>query len=121
MANYAVSFLNACATVRRVKFRRAPVRYACALLLILAGASGILFSPSIGLLGGTELRSFTWNEVREYSWGAAISSTETTIPFVQNQRGLFFMNLFLAGSLGALFGGVHWFAALRKKALVTAD
>ena len=104
-----------------VKFRRAPVRYACALLLIFIGASGILFSPSIGLLGGIELRSFTWNEVREYSWGAAISSSEMEIPFVQNQRGLFFMNLFLAGSLGALFGGVHWLAELRKKAIVAAE
>jgi hypothetical protein len=43
------------------------------------------------------------------------------LPFVQNQRGLFFMHLFLAGSLGALFGGVHWFAALRKKAIVAIE
>jgi hypothetical protein len=81
----------------------------------LVGAGGILFSPSIGLLGGTELRSFTLSEVREYPWGTAIANSEMQVPFVQNQRGLLFMNLFLAGSLGALFGGVHWFAALRNK------
>lgn len=104
-----------------MKFRRAPVKYACALLLIFVGASGILFSPSVGLLGGTELRSFTWNEVRQYSWGAAIASSEMEIPFVQNQRGLFFMNLFLAGSLGALFGGVHWLAELRKKSALATN
>jgi len=117
---YAVSFLNPCATVPKVKFRRAPVRYACALLLICVGASGILFSPSIGLLGGTELRSFTLSEVREYPWGTAISNSEMQVPFVQNQRGLLFMNLFLAGSLGAFFGGVHWLAGLRNKAALAA-
>jgi hypothetical protein len=115
------SFLKRCATLWGVKFRRAPVRYACALLLILVGASGILFSPSVGLLGGTELRSFTWDEPREYAWGTAMARSEMEIPFVQNQRGLFFMNLFLAGSLGALFGGVHWFAALRNKAMLAAE
>ena len=55
------------------------------------------------------------NDVHEYSWGTAIATTHIEVPFVQNQRGLFFMNLFLAGSLGALFGGVHWFAALRRQ------
>lgn len=98
-----------------MKFRRAPVRYLCSFLLILAGASGILFSPSVGLFGGTELRSFTINEPQEYSWGRVIASSEVEVPFIQNQRGLFYMNLFLAGSLGAFFGGVHWFAALRNK------
>jgi hypothetical protein len=112
--------LPACVNLPEVKFRRAPVRYACALLLICAGASGILFSPSIGLLGGTELRSFTLSEVREYPWGTAVSNSEMQVPFIQNQRGLFFMNLFLAGSLGALFVGVHWFAALRNKAALAA-
>ena len=104
-----------------VKFRRAPVRYLCSLLLICAGISGILFSPSIGLVGGMELRSFTWSEIREYSWGTAVANSEMKVPFVQNQRGLFFMNIFLAGSLGALFGGVHWFAALRRKALLATE
>ncbi len=98
-----------------MKFQRAPYRYLCSLLLICVGAGGILFSPSVGLVGGTEVRSFTVSESQEYSWGVAIASSQVDIPFIQNQRGLFFMNLFLAGSLGALFGGVHWFAALRNK------
>jgi hypothetical protein len=100
-----------------MKFSRAPVRYFCAVLLICAGASGILFSPSIGLLGGSEIRSFTLSQVQEYPWGAAIASSELQIPFVRNQRGLIFMNVFLAGSLGAFFSGVHWYAALRSRPL----
>jgi hypothetical protein len=102
-----------------MKFRRAPFRYVCSLLLICAGASGILFSPSIGLLGGTQSRSFTLSEIKEYSWGTAIANSEMEVLWIQNQRGLFFMNLFLAGSLGALFGGVHWFSALRNKPIST--
>ena len=98
-----------------MKFRRAPIRYLCSLLLICIGAAGILFSPSVGLFGGTELRSFTLNDAQEYSWGTVIATTHFEIPFIQNQRGLVFMNSFLAASLGALFGGVHWFAALRRK------
>ena len=97
-----------------VKFSRAPLRYICAFILICAGASGILFSPSIGLLGGQEVRSFTMNSIQEFPWGAAISSSELEVPFVQNKRGLVFMNIFLAASLGAFFGGVHWYAALRS-------
>ena len=104
-----------------VKFRRAPIPYLCSLLLICCGAAGILFSPSVGLFGGTELRSFTFNDVREYSWGTAIATSELEVPFVRNQRGLFFMNVFLAGSLGAFFGGVHWFTALRSRRLVPAN
>lgn len=103
-----------------MKFRRAPVRYLCSLLLICAGVCGILFSPSVGLFGGMELRSFTLSKVTEYSWGTAIASSEVELPYVQNKRGLFFMNLFLAGSLGAFFGGVHWFAALRRKPIPAA-
>jgi uncharacterized membrane protein len=103
-----------------VKFRRAPIRYLCSLLLICGGAAGIFFSPSVGLFGGTELRSFTLNDVKEYSWGTAISSSQLQVPFVENQRGLLFMNVFLAASLGAFFGGVHWFAALRNKQLAAA-
>ena len=100
-----------------MKFRRAPIPYLCSLLLICFGAAGILFSPSVGLFGGTELRSFTLNDVQEYSWGTAILTSQLEVPFIQNQRGLFFMSLFLAGSLGSFFGGVHWFAALRRKPL----
>jgi hypothetical protein len=87
----------------------------CSLLLICVGAAGILFSPTVGLFGGTELRSFTLNKVQEYSWGSAVLTSHFEVPFIQNQRGLFFMSLFLAGSLGSFFGGVHWFAALRRK------
>jgi hypothetical protein len=94
------------------------LRYLCAFLLICGGACGILFSPSIGLVGGKELRSFPLNDVREYSWGAAIATSELELPFVQNQRGLIFMNVCLAGSLTAFFGGVHWYAGLRRRALV---
>lgn len=98
-----------------MKFSRAPVRYLCACVLICAGATGILFSPSVGLFGGKEIRSFTLNQIQEYPWGAAIASSELEVPFVQNRRGLIFMNIFLAGSLGAFFGGVHWYAALRNR------
>ena len=98
--------------------RRGSSRYICAVLLICAGAIGILFSPSIGLLGGKEVRSFTMNDVREFPWGAAIATSELELPFVQNQRGLIFMNVCLAGSLSAFFGGVHWYAALRRRALI---
>ena len=80
-----------------------------------------MFSPSVGLFGGTELRSFTKNEQQEYSWGIAISTSELEVPFIQKQKGLFFMNLFLAASLGAFFGGVHWFAGLRRKQLAPAS
>ncbi|MGZ8939114.1 MAG: hypothetical protein ACXW32_07875 [Limisphaerales bacterium] len=104
-----------------MKFRRAPIRYLCSLLLICCGAAGILFSPSVGLVGGTEVRSFIKNEQQEYSWGIAISTSELEVPFIQNQKGLFFMNMFLAGSLGAFFGGVHWFAGLRRQQLVPAN
>lgn len=103
-----------------MKFRRAPIRYLCSLLLICCGAAGILFSPSVGLFGGTEVRSFTLNDAQEYSWGTAIASTHLELPFIQNQRGLFFMHLFLAGSLGAFFGGVHWFTVIRRKELIAA-
>lgn len=98
-----------------MRFSRAPYRYACAVLLICPGAFGILFSPSVGLLGGRETRSFTLNRVEDYPWGAAIVSSELEVPLVQNQRGLMFMNVFLAGSLGAFFGGVHWYAGLRSR------
>jgi hypothetical protein len=37
---------------------------------------------------------------------------------VHNQRGLAFMHLFIAGSLGAFFGGVHWFTALRGRTVL---
>lgn len=99
----------------RVKFRRARLPYLCAVLLICAGAFGILFSPSVGLLGGREIRSFTLEQIQEYSWGTAIASSELEVPSVKNQRGLAFMNVFLAGSLSAFFGGVHWYAALRNR------
>ncbi|HTG44983.1 MAG TPA: hypothetical protein VK633_10675, partial [Verrucomicrobiae bacterium] len=79
-----------------MKLRRPPVRYLCALLLIAAGAGGILFSPSIGLIGGQELRSFTLQHIQEYPWGAAIASSELEVPFIKNERGLLFMNVFLA-------------------------
>lgn len=104
-----------------MKFRRATIRYLCSLLLIVSGAAGILFSPSIGLFGGKELRSFTFNDVQQYSWGAAIATTQLELPFVQNRRGLFYMSLFLAGSIGAIFSGVHWFTAIRRQELLAAN
>lgn len=66
------------------------------------------------------MRSFTFNDVKEHSWGTVIATSQLDLPFIQDQRGLFFMNTFLAGSLGALFGGVHWFIALRRKQSVNA-
>ena len=101
-----------------MKFQRAPVRYLCCLGLICAGALGILFSTSIGVIAGKEIRSFTLDQIQEYSWGTAISSSELEVPFIHNHRGLLFMNAFIAGSLGAVFGGVHWFAALRRQPLL---
>src|SRR5205085_12010077 len=59
-------FLATGLTFARVRFRRAPIRYLSAFLLICAGAFGILFSPSVGLHGGREVRSFTMNHVQEY-------------------------------------------------------
>jgi hypothetical protein len=102
--------------VRSMRVFPARMRYWCALLLICAGGIGVLFAPSVGLFGSQELRSFTINQTREEDWGIAIVSSEFELPFVRNERGLLFMNVFLAGSLGAIFGGVHWFAGLRRAA-----
>jgi hypothetical protein len=66
-------------------------------------------------LGSTEIRSFTLNQLREHDWGISITTSEFELPFIRNQRGLLFMNVCLAGSLGAIFGGVHWFAGLRRQ------
>lgn len=104
-----------------MKSRRAPIRYLCPLLLICCGIAGILFSPSVGLLAGTELRAFRLDDVKEYSWGTVIATTRFELPFIQDQRGWIFMNTFLAGSLGAVFGGVHWFTAIRRKQSITTD
>lgn len=97
--------------------RRFPARLRClfALLLICAGGVGILVSPSIGVVGSKELRSFKLSEPRHFGWGTAVVTSEFELPFVRNHRGLLFMNVCLAGSLGAIFGGVHWFAILQKK------
>src|SRR5687768_9030346 len=76
----SISFSGRTAYRAAVKFGRAPIRYLCAFLLICAGAGGILFSPSIGLLGGKEVRSFTMSQVQEYPWGAAIASSELELP-----------------------------------------
>lgn len=91
------------------------LRYVCCALLVLAGTAGILFSPVVGTSGGMELRSFTLNHVKDYAWGTAVATSELEVPFVQNERGLFFMHLFLAASLVTIFSGVHWFAILRRK------
>jgi hypothetical protein len=98
-----------------MKVRRAPKRYLCCCCLILCGVLGILFSPAVGLRGGIEFRSFTIQKVQDYTWGKAVTSSEFELPYIQNQRGLMFMNCFLAGSLVTLFGGVHWFALLRRR------
>ena len=98
-----------------MKLRRAPKRYLCCCLLILLGVLGILLSPSIGLHGGLELKSFTINKVQEYAWGTAIASSEFELAYIRNQRGLVFMNCFLAGSLASLFSGVHWLTLLRRR------
>lgn len=91
------------------------LRYGCALLLIGLGASGILFSPNVGLFGGREWRTFTLERSHEHDWGTAITVAEFELPFVHNQRGIWLMNVCLAGSLGVMFGGVHWLAALRRQ------
>lgn len=83
---------------------------------MVAGASGILFSPSVGVKGGLQTKSFTLNKVRNYSWGTAIDTSEFELPLIINQRGLIFMNCFLAGSLLSFFGGVHWFTRLQRRA-----
>ena len=93
-----------------------PARVRClsAILLICTGACGILLAPAVGLFGGREVHSFTLNEIREHAWGTSVTSSEFELPSIHNRRGLIFMNLFLAGSLGAVFGGVHWLSALRR-------
>ena len=95
----------------------ARMRRWCALALIGAGTCGILFAPSVGLFGSKELRPFSLNVQREHPWGTSITTSEFELPFVRHQRGILFMNLCLAGSMGAIFGGVHWFAGLRRKEL----
>ena len=96
--------------------RRFPprLRCLCAILLICLGGCGILLAPSVGLFGGRGVQSYTLSEAQEHEWGTAISTKEFELPFVHNQRGLLFMNVFLAGSLGAIFGGVHWLATVRR-------
>jgi hypothetical protein len=95
--------------------RRAPKRYLCCFLLILAGVCGILLSPAVGVKGGLEFKSFNLNdEVRNYTWGTAVTTSEYNLPYITNQRGLMFMNCFLAGSLMSFFSGVHWLTRLRR-------
>ena len=98
-----------------MKFRGAPCRYLCSLALVLVGVGGILLSPSLGLSAATELNVFTLRTVSDYSWGASVATAELEVPFIHNQRGLVSMHALLAGSLLTLFGGVHWFALLRRK------
>ena len=98
-----------------MKFRLAPWRYVCALALVLLGIAGILMSPAAGLSAGTEPKVFTMKAVREYPWGTALATSELELPFIENERGLLFMHCFLAGGLLSLFGGVHWFALLRRQ------
>lgn len=93
-----------------------PVRLRCllALMLILLGLCGILSAPSIGMLAGIGTESFTFDRPVEHDWGMVIATSQTEIPLFRNQRGLWFMNLCVAGSLGAIFGGVHWFSTARR-------
>lgn len=97
--------------------RKLPARLRCllALMLILLGACGILSAPSLGLLFGAGTRSFTIDQSVQHEWGTAIANSEIEIPFFRDRRGIWFMNLCLAGSVGAIFGGVHWFSALRRQ------
>jgi hypothetical protein len=92
----------------------ASVRRLCAVLSICAGACGILLAPSVGLFGGKELRSYSLSRSTEHSWGTAITSLDFELPAIHNQRGLIFMNVFLAGSLVAIFGGVYGLSAPRR-------
>lgn len=96
--------------------RRRHAAYALALLLIAAGALGILLSPSAGVAGGRETRSFMVNDVREQSWGASIITFEIKVSYIQNRRGLYFMHGLIAASTVTLFAGVHLLATLRAKA-----
>lgn len=96
--------------------RKLPVRLRglCALLLILLGACGILSAPSLGLLAGSDTQSFFFDQLIEHDWGTVIATSELEIPFFRDRRGIWMMNFCLAGSVGAIFGGVHWFAVVRR-------
>jgi len=94
------------ATVESVKFGRLLPRRARWGLLILAGALGILLSPHVGLSGGMGTRSFERKEVTEHAWGSAVTLTQFDLPMVDNGRGLAWMSVFMAGSLGAFYAGI---------------
>jgi hypothetical protein len=96
--------------------RKLPARLRCllALMLILLGLCGILSAPSVGLLAGVGTESFTFDRLVEHDWGTVISTSQAEIPLFRNERGLWLMNICLAGSLGAIFGGVHWYSAVRR-------
>lgn len=96
--------------------RRKAAAYILALMLICIGALGILFSPAAGLAGATEMRSFARQDVQEQAWGAKIVISEFQLPWIQNQRGLFFMHALTAASMITIFCGVHLFATLRQRA-----
>jgi hypothetical protein len=95
--------------------RRKRTAYTLAVLLIGIGAFGILLSPSAGVAGGKELRSFALRDVRESDWGTSIIISEFELPYIRNQRGLAFMHGLIGASMVTLFSGVHLFARLRSR------
>jgi hypothetical protein len=90
-------------------------RRLCALLLICAGACGILFAPTVGLFLSKELRSFTFTSTHEKEWGTAITTSRFELPFIRNSRGIIFMTACMAGSIAAIFYGVHWYTVLGRR------
>lgn len=95
--------------------RRKPAIYALALVLICIGALGIVLSPAAGVAGARESRSFTLQDIQERDWGSSIITSEIELPWIQNQRGLFFMHGLIAASMVTLFSGVHLLATLRPR------
>lgn len=85
-------------------------------MLICVGGAGILLSPSIGMRGGTELRSFSRNDVRNTETATTIITSQFELPYIQNRKGLAFMNGLIAASLLSLFSGVHLYSLLQRRA-----
>jgi hypothetical protein len=110
-----VSFFAEGGMIWPMRYFPLRLRCLCAILLICVGGCGILFAPSVGLAGSREVRLFKLNQAQEHDWGTSIVSSEIELPFISNQRGLVFMNACLAGSVGAIFGGVYWITGLRRR------
>ena len=96
--------------------RRKAAAYTLALTLIAIGALGILCSPSAGLATAKEFRSFSRENIQEEPWGNRVIVSEFQLPWIQNERGLYFMHALVAASMITIFCGVHLLTATRHRA-----